>query len=139
MTDSSGIIRAGDERLIVSPKTLIVEDEPDLLETCVRLLRQVGHSCLTARSGGEAIALIDTEHPDLVVTDLRLPTLNGLAVTRYARRTSPPVPVVLITGYTSTQAKQEAQAAGAIVFLPKPFSAAEFMGAVNRALGIPSA
>ena len=139
MTDSSGIIRAGDERLIVSPKTLIVEDEPDLLETCVRLLRQVGHSCLTARSGGEAIALIDTEHPDLVVTDLRLPTLNGLAVTRYARRTSPPVPVVLITGYTSTQAKQEAQAAGAIVFLPKPFSAAEFMGAVNRALGVPSA
>ena len=139
MTDSSGIIRAGDERLVVSPKTLIVEDEPDLLETCVRLLRQVGHSCLTARSGREAIALIDTEHPDLVVTDLRLPTLNGLAVTRYARRTSPPVPVVLITGYTSTQAKQEAQAAGAIVFLPKPFSAAEFMGAVNRALGIPSA
>ena len=139
MTDSSGIIRAGDERLIVSPKTLIVEDEPDLLETCVRLLRQVGHSCLTARSGREAIAQIDAEHLDLVVTDLRLPTLNGLAVTRYARRTSPPVPVVLITGYTSTQAKQEAQAAGAIVFLPKPFSAAEFMGAVNRALGIPSA
>src|SRR3990170_6530586 len=85
MTDSSGIIRAGDERLIVSPKTLIVEDEPDLLETCVRLLRQVGHSCLTARSGREAIALIDAEHPDLVVTDLRLPTLNGLAVTRHAR------------------------------------------------------
>ncbi len=139
MTDSSRIIRAGDERLIVSPKTLIVEDEPDLLETCVRLLRQVGHSCLTARSGREAITLIDAEHPDLVVTDLRLPTLNGLAVTRHARHASPPVPVVLITGYTSPEAKREAQAAGALVFLPKPFSAAEFMDAVNRALGISSA
>ena len=73
------------------------------------------------------------------VASPRTRTLKGLAVTRRARRTSPPVPVVLITGYTSTQAKQEAQAAGAIVFLPKPFSAAEFMGAVNRALGIPSA
>ncbi|MBI3030774.1 MAG: response regulator [Candidatus Rokubacteria bacterium] len=127
-----------DDPLIVSFKTLIVEDEPDLLETCARLLRQAGHSCLTARSGREAITLIDAEHPDLVVTDLRLPTLNGLAVTRHARQVTPPVPVLLITGYSSTEAKREAQAAGAIVFLPKPFTASEFVDAVNRALGTPS-
>ena len=135
MSGGERIIRAGDERLIVTPRTLIVEDEPDLLETCVRLLRQVGHSCLTAHTGRDAIALIDAEHPDLVVTDLRLPTVNGLAVTRHATRASPPVPVVLITGYTSSEAKREARAAGASVFLPKPFSAFEFMEAVNRALG----
>lgn len=139
MTEPGRIIRAGDERLIVDPKTLIVDDEPDLLNTCVRLLRQVGHSCLTACTGQEAIGLIDAEHPNLVVTDLRLPTVNGLAVARYARRASPPVPVILITAYSSFEGKREARAAGATVYLPKPFSAAEFLDAVDRALATPLA
>jgi CheY-like chemotaxis protein len=134
MRERDRIIRAGDERLIVSPKTLIVEDEPDLLETCVRLLRQVGHSCLAAPSAREAITLIDARRPNLVVTDLRLPTLDGLAVARHARRTSPPIPVIITTGYTSAEARREAYKAGATIFLPKPFTAAEFMEAVNRAL-----
>lgn len=135
MTESDRIIRAGDERLIVSPRTLIVEDEPDLLETCVRLLRQAGHICLTAPGAREAISLIDTERPDLVVADLRLPTMGGLAVARHARRVSPPVPVIVTTAYTSPEASREARRAGATIFLPKPFGAAEFMDAVNRALG----
>jgi len=134
MTDSNRIVRAGDERLIVDPTTLVVDDEPDLLETCVRLLRQVGHSCVTAPSAREAISLIDTRRLDLVVTDLRLPTLDGLAVTRHARRASPPVPVILTTAYTSPEARREAHQAGAAIFLPKPFSADEFIDAVRRAL-----
>ena len=123
----------------ISPRTLIVEDEPDLLETCVRILQQVGHSCLTAPSAREAITLIDTRQPDLVVTDLRLPTVDGLAVARHARRASPPVPVIVTTGYTSPEARRDAYKAGASIFLPKPFTAAEFVDAVKRALGIPPA
>ena len=139
MSGPERIIRAGDERLIVTPKTLIVDDEPDLLETCVRLLRQAGHICLTAPGGREAISLFDAQRPDLVVTDLRLPTMDGLAVARHARRASPPVPVILTTAYSSPHAKREAQEAGATVFLPKPFSAAEFLDAVGRALDAPLA
>lgn len=139
MTNSDRIIRAGAERLIVSPKTLVVDDEPDLLETCARLLRQAGHTCLTAHSGREAIALIDAERPNLVVTDLRLPTIDGLAVARHARRISPPPPVIFFTAYSSPYAKREAQEAGATIFLPKPFSAAEFLDAVGRALDRPVA
>ena len=120
----------------ISPRTLIVEDEPDLLETCVRILQQVGHSCLTAPSAREAITLIDTRRPDLVVTDLRLPTVDGLAVARHARRASPPVPVIVTTGYTSPEARRDAYKAGASIFLPKPFTAAEFVEAVKRALSI---
>lgn len=113
---------------------LIVDDEPDLLETCVRLLRQAGHTCLSAHSGREAISLIDAERPGLVVTDFRLPAIDGLAVARHARRLSPPPAVIVFTAYTSPRARQEAHEAGAVVFLPKPFSAAEFLGAVGRAL-----
>lgn len=139
MTDPGRIIRAGDERLIVPPKILIVDDEPDLLETCVRLLRQVGHTCLTASTGREAIALIEAERPNLVVTDFRLPTTDGLAVARHARRSSPPTPVIVFTAYPSPHTKREAHEAGATIFLPKPFSAAEFLDAVSRALDSPSA
>ncbi|MBI4588945.1 MAG: response regulator [Candidatus Rokubacteria bacterium] len=139
MTEPNRIIRAGDERLVVVPKTLIVEDEPDLLTTCVRLLVQLGHVCLTARTGGAAIGLIDAERPDLVVTDLRLPTVDGLAVVRHARRACPPVPAILITAYTSAESRREAHQAGATIYLPKPFSRVEFLGAVQSALATGSA
>ncbi len=137
MSGPSRIVRAGDERLIVAPKTLIVEDERDLLETCVRLLERVGHTCLTAATAPEAIHLIELERPNLVVTDFRLRTLDGLAVTRPARRLSPPVPVLFTTAYTSGEAKRQAREAGAVLFLPKPFSAADFLDAVNQALAAP--
>lgn len=137
MTEPGRIIRAGDERLIVSPKTLIVEDEQDLLDTCARFLRQAGHTCLTARTGRDAIALIDRQHPDLVVTDLVLPSLSGLDVARHARSATPPVPVIFITAYSSNETKRAASAAGAQVFLVKPFSAAEFLGAVRSTLATP--
>ncbi len=138
MTEPSRVICAGDERLTVSPKTLIVEDEPDLLNTCVRLLQQIGHTCLAAHTGRDAITLIDTQHPDLVVTDYFLPAVDGLSVARHARRVSPPVPVVVITAYSSGETKRQARAAGALVFLPKPFSAAEFLDAVRGALAAPT-
>lgn len=138
MSGPNRIIRAGDERLIVLPKTLVVDDEPDLVATCVRLLGQIGHRCLTARTGREAMGLIDAEHPDLVVTDFHLPTIDGLAVARHARRASPPMPVILTTGFTSREVKIRAEQAGATVYLPKPFSATEFLDAVRRALRPPA-
>ncbi len=137
MTGANRIIRAGDERLIVTPKTLLVDDEPDLVATCVRLLGQIGHRCLTAGTGREAMGLIDAERPDLVVTDLRLPAIDGLAVARHARRASPQTPVILTTGFPSREIRREAEQAWATVYLPKPFSAAEFLDAVRRALKPP--
>jgi CheY-like chemotaxis protein len=97
---------------VVAPRTLVVEDDPDLLDTCVRLLEQGGHRCLAARSGGEAVALIDAERPGLVLTDWRLPALDGLAVARHARRASPPVPVVLTTAYPSAEVRRRAREVG---------------------------
>lgn len=114
---------------------LVVDDEPDLVATCERLLQRVGHASLRAHTGLEAIALIDREKPDLVVADLRLPGADGLAVARHARRQVPPIPVVLITGYDSLQARQAARETGVNVFLAKPFSNRVFVDAVQQALG----
>ena len=112
---------------------LVVDDEPDLVATCERLLRRIGHT-LRAHTGPDAVALIDRESPDLVVADLRLPGVDGLAVARHARGHVPPIPVILITAYDSPQARSAARESGADAYLAKPFSNAEFLDAVLRSL-----
>jgi CheY-like chemotaxis protein len=118
---------------------LVVDGEPELVANCERLLRRVGHVSLRAYTGPDAIALIDTDQPDLVVADLRLPKVDGLAVTRHARAQVPPIPVILITAYDSWEARQAASEAGVGVYLAKPFSNAEFLQAVVRMLPLQSA
>ena len=78
--------------------------------------------------------LIDQERPDVVVTDLRLPGADGLTVTRHARRQVPPIPVILITGYDSPQARRAASESGVDVYLTKPFSNAALVEAIQRVL-----
>ena len=116
------------------PTILVVDDESDLVATCERLLRPLGHACLTASTGPEAITLIDRADPALVVTDLRLPGADGLAVARHARAHVPPVPVVLITAYDSPRARSAASEAGVDAYLAKPFANAAFLDSVRRVL-----
>jgi CheY-like chemotaxis protein len=113
---------------------LVVDDEPELVASCERLLQRAGHASLRAFTGAEAISLIDQEQPDLVVADYRLPETDGLAVARHARAQVPPIPVILITAYDSWQARQAAREAGVEAYLAKPFSNAEFLQAVLRIL-----
>jgi CheY-like chemotaxis protein len=113
---------------------LLADDERDLVGTCERLLRRVGHDSVRAYTGPEALALIDQEKPDLVVTDLKLPEIDGLAVARHARRHVPPIPVILITAYDSPHARSAAWETGVGAYLAKPFSNTAFLDAVQRIL-----
>jgi CheY-like chemotaxis protein len=113
---------------------LVVDDEPDLVANCERLLRRAGHESLRAHTGLDAIALIDRDKPDLVVADLRLPGVDGLAVARHARGKVPAIPVILITAYDSPQARAGARQSGIDIYLAKPFSNAAFLEAIQRAL-----
>jgi CheY-like chemotaxis protein len=113
---------------------LVVDDEPDLVANCERLLQRAGHVPLHAHTGPDAMALIDREGPDLVVADLRIPGVDGLAVARHARGHVPAIPVILITAYDSLQARTAARESGVGIFLAKPFSNAAFLDAVQRAL-----
>jgi CheY-like chemotaxis protein len=113
-------------------KILLVDDEPDLLVGWERILRPLGHACLTASTGAEAIALIDREDPDLVVSDVRLPGVDGLAVAHHARTHVPPISVLLVSADDSDKAGEAARAMGVSVFLTKPFSNAAFRQAVEH-------
>jgi two-component system response regulator GlrR len=119
----------------VTHKILLVDDEPDLLASWERILRPLGHACLTASSGPAAIALIDRETPDLVVTDLHLPGgVDGLIVARHARAHVPPISVFLVSAHDSDQAREAAREIGVSAFLAKPLANATFREAVERVL-----
>jgi two-component system response regulator GlrR len=118
----------------MSRTVLVVDDEADLLGSCERLLRPIGHRYLGAGGGLQAIELIDRIQPDLVVTDLRLPGVDGLAVARHARARVPPIPVILMTAYDSPWARRSASETEVTVYLPKPFTNAAFVDAVRCAL-----
>ena len=116
-------------------RVLIVNDDIDLQETVVRLLGRFGYSCLTASSGAEAMQAIEAESPDLVVTDLHMSRVDGVAVARCARAHSPLIPVVLLTAYPIRVGRPQVQEAGATIHLAKPFANRDLVQAVQRALG----
>jgi CheY-like chemotaxis protein len=115
----------------VAFRILVVDDDLDLVDTLARLLRRFSHTCVTASSGEEAIRLMRFESPQLVVTDLHMPGLDGLAVARCARENTPPIPVILMTAYPTAESHAAAGALGGTRQLRKPFANADFMKAVE--------
>jgi CheY-like chemotaxis protein len=116
------------------PTVLVVDDEPDMLENVARILQRGSYVCLTAKSGQSALQVFEREQPDLVLTDLRMTGMDGLALLRAVRRLSPRTPVIIFTAYASDAAAYEATQAGAAAFLAKPFSAAQLLQAIRTAL-----
>jgi DNA-binding NtrC family response regulator len=117
----------------VSSQILVVDDDTDLVETLVRLLGRFGHRCLRASTAEEAMLLIDSKSPRLVVTDLHMPGTDGLAVVRRAREKTPPIPVILMTAYPT--AERHAAAENLRTFqLRKPFANSDLLKLVEDAL-----
>lgn len=113
---------------------LIVDNDPDMLETCARILRGSGHDCLTATGEREALDLLHSRHLDLILADLRMPAANGLTLLANARRLAPDVPVVIVTAYGSADLARHAREAGAAAYLAKPFSVSQLREVVARVL-----
>jgi len=113
---------------------LIVEDEADLAATCVRLLRRTGYAVVAVGSRAAALAALGDAAPTVLVSDVRLPDGDGLDVVRAAAAMQPSVPAVVMTGRASEAGRVAACAAGAVAYLPKPFTSESFARSVNRAL-----
>jgi DNA-binding NtrC family response regulator len=117
-----------------SAVVLVVDDEADLAESCARLLRRRGYRVVTANSWAAGREALARTSPRLLVSDVRLPDGDGLALVREAGALTPPIPAIVISGYPSEASRAAARDAGAIEFLPKPFSNDAFVRAVDRAL-----
>ncbi len=115
-------------------KVLVVDDEPDMVENCARILRRAGYECLTATDPARALALVESGRPDLVLTDLKMPGIDGMEVLRRTRELDPALPVILVTAFATIESAVEAIKAGAFDYLPKNFSVEQLRVAVERGL-----
>jgi two-component system, NtrC family, response regulator AtoC len=113
-------------------KILIVDDEPDLTSAFGRYFERAGHDVLRAGTGAEAIAIVEAEHPALMLLDLKLPDMTGFEVLERTREHRPVV--VMVTGHADVSLAVRAMQAGAEGFLTKPVELAHLGAVVDRAL-----
>jgi DNA-binding NtrC family response regulator len=119
---------------VTRERILIVDDEADMVENCQRILSRAGYRCLTATDPREALALLESDRSDLLVTDLKMPEVDGMALLRHAHQVDAQMPVIILTGFATIESAVAAVKEGAFDYLPKPFSVDQLTLAVERAL-----
>jgi two-component system, cell cycle response regulator CpdR len=119
-------------------RILIAEDEDALRATCARGLATDGHMVETARDGSEALDMLgrDRGRFDVLLADINMPIMDGIALALAAARDFPELTILLMTGYADQ--RQRAHGLDAIIHdvIAKPFSLAALRGAVHEALAV---
>jgi signal transduction histidine kinase/CheY-like chemotaxis protein len=115
-------------------RILVADDEPDVLDLCHRILFSEGYQVESVRDGYEAVKRAKFEHFDLLLTDIRMPGLNGLETAQAIKSFDPDIVCVTMTGFSSMDAAIEALKLGVDEFVVKPFTSEELSLAVARAL-----
>jgi two-component system alkaline phosphatase synthesis response regulator PhoP len=120
----------------VAAKILVVDDEPDMLELVSFNLKAEGFEVCTAANGPEALNRARAMLPDLIVLDLMLPDLDGVAVCEILRRlpSTAAIPVIMLTAWSSELARAIGLETGAEAYMTKPFSPRELVLRIKSAL-----
>jgi len=105
---------------------LVVEDEEPLRSVIVSFLSKLGHSSLTANDGVEALDKIKGNKIDAVITDIKMPNMDGIILTSEISRQYPELPVMVMTAFDEEYSAGTAISVGAREFIKKPFSLDEF-------------
>jgi two-component system, response regulator, stage 0 sporulation protein F len=122
----------------MKPAIVLVDDEIAVLAFLEHIMAELApnYQLLSVVNGAAALALIAQRPVALVITDLRMPDMDGVALTAAIRAVTPLCPIILMTGYPSPEIQQRALAAGADFFLPKPFRIDQLAALVRAALGL---
>jgi len=115
-------------------KILLIEDDPGIVMTLRRVLTGEGHETLVETRGDSGLIRARAEEFDVVLTDMKLPGLNGLELVRELHGAKPRLPIILITAHGTTETAIEATKAGAYDYLLKPFEIPELIGLVQKAV-----
>ncbi|ARV61637.1 DNA-binding response regulator [Nostocales cyanobacterium HT-58-2] len=115
---------------------LVVDDDLGTRLSISDYLELSGYSVITANDGQEALAMVDEYHPDLIVTDIVMPRMNGYELVRRVRQQSEfrLLPVILLTARTKTQERILGYQSGCDLYLPKPFELEELAAAIRNLL-----
>ena len=117
-------------------KILAVDDDPDLLRLMTIRLKSAGYDVAAAASAEQALAQLSVSRPDLVVTDLRMGGMDGMALFDAIHRTQPTLPVIILTAHGTIPDAVAATKRGVFGYLTKPFDAQTLLSEVERALAV---
>lgn len=117
-----------------SPRLLIVDDERIALRNLEHVMRKEGYEVTATQSGANALALLDSQSFDLVLTDLRMEKVDGMQVLHRCRERHPDTEVVLITGYATLETAVESMRQGAFYYVAKPYRLEEVRKVAAEAL-----
>lgn len=115
-------------------RILVVDDSPDTLELIARNLQSRGYTVHTASGVADALNLVENAEFDLIITDMKMPEVNGFDLIRYVQENLPDTMSMMITGYASVDSAVKAVKTGAEEFISKPFTDDELFSAVERTL-----
>jgi DNA-binding NtrC family response regulator len=119
---------------MTSTKLLIVDDEEVMRDFLLEVF--ASHGPIGAKNGEEALEVIKQHPVSLIITDLKMPKMDGLELLQKVREFNQEIRVIVITGYASLETASECIKLGAADFLKKPFSIAQIRESVNKALSV---
>ncbi|MEI6669737.1 MAG: response regulator [Acidobacteriota bacterium] len=128
-------VATGDRSPTRRPRVLVVDDEASIRDMMSKTLALAEYEVEEAPDGRTALNLLRTTVFDLLITDLKMPGMDGLALIRDARRLAPTLPVIIMTAYSTEASAIEAVNLGVVGYLTKPFRIAKALGTVAKALG----
>jgi DNA-binding NtrC family response regulator len=123
---------------VMTHRILIADDDPSAREGLRRLLATWGYEVETASNGRAALDKTSVVHPEAVITDLRMPIMDGLQLLGALRHAEPSLPVIVITGHSDTLSVQRAAEQGAYAYLRKPVDTVKLKSVLVSALAKPS-
>jgi two-component system response regulator AtoC len=115
-------------------RVLIVEDEAQVAALLSETLSHLGYTPEVATTGTDALRLLDTFEPDVVLLDLALPEMPGEAVLDHVRQTKPGLPVIMVTGNADAELARRTLARGAFDYVTKPFNLEQLSRVLEAAL-----
>jgi DNA-binding response OmpR family regulator len=116
-------------------RILLVDDDPEIVESMKAVLESRGHTILVARDGNQGLAMAEKDAPDLVVLDMMMPKRSGFLVLEKLRRSNPtPVRVIMITANEGSRHKAYAEMLGVDDYIRKPFAMDRLLESVDRLL-----
>jgi DNA-binding response OmpR family regulator len=114
-------------------RILVVDDEPQIVQLCVKILNRAGHVVEGTTQGEDALRLLESGSVDLLVVDYKMPGLHGFEVIRRARALHPALKAVMITGHGTREVVGEALGGGLQGVLVKPFTPDELLQTIGDA------
>jgi DNA-binding NtrC family response regulator len=115
-------------------RALVIDDEQIVLDSVKKILTQESFDVDVAISSRQGLDLALSSFYDIVLTDIRMPEIGGMRILRDVKRKKPSVPVMIITGYATTQSAVQAMKLGATDYIEKPFTPEELVEAVRAAI-----